>query len=98
MRLPPFPAKYRASGLLLHITSLPSRYGIGDLGPAAVAWADRLHEAGQTWRQTLPFGPTGHGDCPYQSLSSFSGNPLLTSPGWRIAAQLGEAACACSWP
>jgi 4-alpha-glucanotransferase len=47
MRLPPFPPEYRASGLLLHVTSLPSRYGIGDLGPAAVAWIDRLHEAGR---------------------------------------------------
>src|SRR5881628_640075 len=84
MRLPPFPAKYRASGLLLHVTSLPSRYGIGDLGPAAVAWVDRLHETGQTWWQTLPLGPTGYGDSPYQSLSSFAGNPLLISPDWLI--------------
>jgi len=47
MRLPPFPPEYRASDLQLHITSLPSRYGIGDLGPAAAAWVDRLHEAGR---------------------------------------------------
>src|SRR5437660_762688 len=88
MRLPPFPAEYRASGLLLHVTSLPSRYGIGDLGPAAVAWVDRLHEAGQTWWQTLPLGPTGYGDSPYQSLSSFAGNPLLISPDWLIEDEL----------
>src|SRR4029434_10276422 len=79
MSLPPFPAEYRASGLLLHVTSLPSRYGIGDLGPAAVAWVDRLHETGQTWWQALPLGPTGYGDSPYQSLSAFAGNPLLIS-------------------
>jgi 4-alpha-glucanotransferase len=84
MNLPPFPAEYRASGLLLHVTSLPSPYGIGDVGPAAVAWVDRLHEAGQRWWQVLPLGPTGYGDSPYQSLSSFAGNPLLISPDWLI--------------
>jgi 4-alpha-glucanotransferase len=82
--LPPFPAGYRASGVLLHVTSLPSPYGIGDVGPAAVAWIDRLHEAGQRWWQALPLGPTGYGDSPYQSLSSFAGNPLLISPDWLI--------------
>jgi len=84
MSLPPFPAGYRASGLLLHVTSLPSPYGIGDVGPAAVAWVDRLHEAGQGWWQALPLGPTGYGDSPYQSLSSFAGNPLLISPDWLV--------------
>jgi len=88
MRLPPFPPAYRTSGLLLHVTSLPSRYGIGDLGPAAVAWIDRLHEAGQSWWQVLPLGPTGYGDSPYQSLSSFAGNPLLISPDWLIEDEL----------
>jgi 4-alpha-glucanotransferase len=78
--VPPFPPGYRASGVLLHITSLPSAYGIGDLGPAAFAWLDRLHEAGQRWWQALPPGPTGYGDSPYQSLSSFAGNELLISP------------------
>src|SRR5512139_342561 len=76
----PFPPGYRASGLLLHITSLPSAYGIGDLGPGAFAWVDRLHEAGQRWWQALPLGPTGYGDSPYQCLSSFAGNGLLISP------------------
>jgi len=76
----PFPPGYRASGLLLHITSLPSAYGIGDLGPCAFRWVDRLHEAGQSWWQALPLGPTGYGDSPYQSLSSFAGNELLISP------------------
>jgi 4-alpha-glucanotransferase len=78
--LPPFPPEYRASGLLLHVASLPSPYGIGDVGRAALAWIDRLHEAGQTWWQALPLGPTGYGNSPYQSLSSFAGNELLISP------------------
>ena len=80
IHLPPFPPGYRASGVLLHVTSLPSTYGIGDVGPAALAWIDRLREAGQTWWQSLPLGPTGYGDSPYQSLSSFAGNGLLISP------------------
>ncbi len=77
---PPFSPHYRGSGLLLHVTSLPSRFGIGDLGPEAYAWVDRLHEAGQTWWQALPLGPTGYGDSPYQPLSSFAGNALIISP------------------
>ena len=81
--IPPFP-RYRASGLLLHVTSLPSPYGIGDVGPAAVAWIDRLQEAGQSWWQALPLGPTGYGNSPYQSLSSFAGNELVISPDWLI--------------
>ncbi len=76
----PFPADYRASGVLLHITSLPSPYGIGDLGPAAFAWIDRLVEAGQAWWQLLPLGTTGLGNSPYQSISTFALNPLLISP------------------
>ena len=82
MSVPPFPKGFRASGLLLHVTSLPSPYGIGDVGPAAMKWVDRLHEAGQRWWQALPVGPTGFGDSPYQSLSSFAGNALLISPEW----------------
>src|SRR5204863_2205422 len=78
--LSPFPLGYRASGVLLHVTSLPSPYGIGDVGPAAREWIDRLHEAGQTWWQSLPLGPTGYGNSPYQPLSSFAGNQLLVSP------------------
>jgi 4-alpha-glucanotransferase len=76
----PFPPGYRASGLLLHVTSLPSPYGIGDLGPGAFAWIDRLSEAGQTWWQALPLGPTGYSNSPYQCLSSFAGNGLMISP------------------
>ena len=55
--LPPFPSEYRSSGMLLHVTSLPSPYGIGDLGPSAFSWVDRLHHAGQGWWQALPLGP-----------------------------------------
>ncbi|MBV8335836.1 MAG: 4-alpha-glucanotransferase [Alphaproteobacteria bacterium] len=80
LALPPFPPDYRASGILLHVASLPSPYGIGDVGPAALAWVDRLREAGQGWWQALPLGPTGYGNSPYQALSSFAGNELLISP------------------
>jgi len=83
--LPPFSSRYRASGLLLHVTSLPSRYGIGDLGPSAFTWIDRLHSAGQTWWQALPLGPTGYANSPYQASSSFAGNDLLISPSYLIA-------------
>lgn len=76
----PFPPEYRASGVLLHVTSLPSAYGIGDIGPSAFAWIDRLCEANQRWWQSLPLGPTELYHSPYQSLSSFAGNGLLVSP------------------
>jgi 4-alpha-glucanotransferase len=82
--VPPFPTGYRASGLLLHVTSLPSPYGIGDVGPGALAWIDRIAEAGQSWWQSLPLGPTGSGNSPYNPLSSFAGNSLLISPDWLI--------------
>ena len=88
---PPFPPEYRASGLLLHVTSLPSSYGIGDVGPAALSWVDRLSDAGQGWWQALPLGPTGYGNSPYQSLSSFAGNALLISPEWLIEDELLRA-------
>jgi 4-alpha-glucanotransferase len=70
----------RSSGILLHPTSLPGPYGVGDLGPNAYAWVDRLAAARQTWWQVLPLGPTGFGDSPYQSFSSFAGNVNLISP------------------
>lgn len=70
----------RASGILLHPTSLPSRFGIGDLGPQAYAFADFLAKAGQHIWQVLPIGPTGYGDSPYQAFSALAGNPLLISP------------------
>jgi 4-alpha-glucanotransferase len=83
--IPPFPVDYRAAGLLLHVTSLPSPYGIGDFGPSAFSWVDRLQDADQQWWQALPLGPTGYGNSPYQSLSSFAGNMLLISPGILIS-------------
>ena len=70
----------RSSGVLLHPTSLPGRYGIGDLGPRAHAWVDFLAEAGCGLWQVLPLGPTGFDNSPYQSFSSFAGNPYLLSP------------------
>ncbi len=94
-RVPPFPSHYRASGVLLHVTSLPSPYGIGDLGPAAFTWIDRLHEAGQSWWQALPLGPTGYRNSPYQPLSSFAGNELLISPRLLVEDRLlQESDCA----
>lgn len=69
----------RSSGILLHPTSLPGRYGIGDLGPWAYRFADWLAEAGQSLWQILPLGPTSYGDSPYQTLSAFAGNTLLIS-------------------
>jgi 4-alpha-glucanotransferase len=71
MRLP------RAAGVLLHPTSLPGRHGIGDLGVEAHAFVDFLGATGQRWWQILPLGPTGYGNSPYQSTSSFAGNALL---------------------
>lgn len=70
----------RASGLLLHPTSLPGPYGIGDIGPQAFRWVDFLSEAGCGLWQVLPLGPTGYGDSPYQCFSAFAGNPYLISP------------------
>src|ERR1700690_3982445 len=68
-----------SSGLLLHITSLPSYGGIGDFGPAAYAFADFLAAAKQRLWQVLPLSPTGYGNSPYAALSAFAGNPLLIS-------------------
>lgn len=69
----------RASGILLHPTSLPGRFGIGDLGKEAYRFADFLAETKQHLWQMLPLGPTGYGNSPYQCLSVFAGNPLLIS-------------------
>ncbi|MGA8068157.1 MAG: 4-alpha-glucanotransferase, partial [Terriglobales bacterium] len=69
----------RASGILLHPTSLPARGGIGDFGPAAYAFADFLASARQGLWQVLPLGPLGYGNSPYSSTSAFAGNPLLIS-------------------
>ncbi|MCE5339253.1 MAG: 4-alpha-glucanotransferase [Methanomicrobiaceae archaeon] len=72
----------RGSGVLLHITSLPSAYGIGDLGPAAHRFVDLIAGAGQRYWQILPLNPTcpGFGNSPYQSTSAFAGNTWLISP------------------
>lgn len=89
----------RSCGILLHITSLPSRYGIGNLGQAAYDFVDFLHAAGQRCWQILPIGPTSYGDSPYQSFSTFAGNPYLIDPdqliqqGWLTQAE----ADAVSW-
>src|SRR5690242_1837145 len=78
----------RGSGHLLHPTSLPGPYGIGDIGPAAHTWIDTLARAKQSWWQILPVGPTGYGDSPYQSPSTFAGNLNLVSPEALAADQL----------
>lgn len=70
----------RMSGILLHPTSLPSKYGIGDLGTEAYRFVDFLEMAGQHLWQVLPLTHTGYGDSPYQSFSAFAGQPLLISP------------------
>jgi len=86
----------RSSGLLLHITSLPSNEGIGTLGREAFHWVDRLAAAGQKLWQVLPLGPTGYGNSPYQSYSAFAGNPLiidleaLSHEGWLLAEEMGS--------
>src|SRR5205085_2431430 len=74
--------KTRGSGVLLHITSLPSPYGIGDLGPEAYRFVDFLAESRQSYWQVLPINPTSTsiGNSPYSSDSAFAGNPLLISP------------------
>jgi 4-alpha-glucanotransferase len=69
----------RSSGILLHPTSLPGPFGIGDLGGETIRFIDFLVEAGQTVWQVLPLGPTGYGDSPYQCFSALAGNPLLIS-------------------
>ncbi len=70
----------RASGVLLHPTSLPSNYGVGDLGANAYKFVDFLERAKQTYWQVLPLGPTGYGDSPYQCFSAFAGNANMIAP------------------
>jgi 4-alpha-glucanotransferase len=88
----------RRSGILLHPTSLPGRFGVGDLGPAAADFAGFLAAAGQSLWQVLPLVPTGYGDSPYQGLSAFAGNPLLLSPDALAAEGLAEPAELASAP
>jgi 4-alpha-glucanotransferase len=86
----------RASGILLHLTSLPGPHGIGDFGPDAYRFADWLQRCGQTLWQWLPTTPIGPGDSPYQSVSAFAGSPLmvalepLVTRGWLAAPALPE--------
>ncbi len=79
------------SGVFLHPTSLPGRFGIGDIGPDAFAFVDWLAGSGQSYWQFLPLGPPGDGHSPYQSLSTLAGNPLLISP--EALAQAGLLPC-----
>ena len=87
----------RKSGILLHPTSLPGEWGIGDLGKWAYRFADFLAEGGQQLWQVLPLSPTGIGHSPYQAYSSMAGNPLLISleslaeQGWLAAGDLQGA-------
>ena len=80
----------RSSGILLHISSLPAKYGIGTLGKEAYAFADFLHAAGQKYWQLLPLGPTSMGDSPYQSFSTFAGNPYFIDLDMLVADGLLE--------
>src|SRR5437870_8331313 len=75
----------RASGILLHPTSLPGPFGVGDLGPEAYAFANFLVASDQSLWQVLPLGPTGYGDSPYACYSAFAGNTLLISPEKLVA-------------
>ena len=67
----------RNAGILMAISSLPSPYGIGTLGKDAYEFVDFLAAAGQSWWQVLPVGPTSYGDSPYQSFSTYAGNPYF---------------------
>ena len=67
----------RESGILMHITSLPSPYGVGTMGKAAFQFVDFLKKSGQRFWQILPVTPTGYGDSPYQSCSTYAGNHYL---------------------
>ncbi|MDO4324400.1 MAG: 4-alpha-glucanotransferase, partial [Lachnospiraceae bacterium] len=71
--------KKRASGILLPVSSLPSKYGIGCFSESAYTFIDQLKAAGQSYWQILPLGPTSYGDSPYQSFSTFAGNPYFIS-------------------
>ena len=90
------PSQERVSGILLHVTSLPSHGGVGDFGPAAYEFVDFLVEAKQRLWQVLPLSPTGYGSSPYSALSAFAGNPLLISleklaeAGWIAWEKLNE--------
>jgi 4-alpha-glucanotransferase len=67
----------RQCGILMHLTSLPGKYGVGTMGKHAYDFVDFLQKAGQSYWQILPLTPTGYGDSPYQSCSAYAGNPYL---------------------
>ncbi|NES83960.1 MAG: 4-alpha-glucanotransferase [Moorea sp. SIO2B7] len=79
---------FRTSGILLHPTSLPGKFGIGDLGKEAYRFIDFLIESGQQVWQILPLGPTGYGNSPYLCYSAFAGNPLLINLEWLVSEDL----------
>jgi len=92
----PFPSSYRASGLLLHVTSLPSRFGIGDVGRVAITWINQVSEAGQSGWQALPLGPTAAlAIAPLQDLLNLGAEARMNVPGraeenwsWRCTEEL----------
>jgi len=94
--VPPFPSSYRASGLLLHVTSLPSRFGIGDVGRVAITWINQVSEAGQSGWQALPLGPTAAlAIAPLQDLLNLGAEARMNVPGraeenwsWRCTEEL----------
>ena len=89
----------RCSGIIMSVSSLPSPYGIGTFGRAAYDFADFLSSAGQSVWQILPLGPTGYGDSPYQSFSTYAGNPYFIDLD--MLAEEGlltqEEIAACDW-
>ena len=89
----------RASGILLPVSSLPSKYGIGCFSAEAYEFVDKLATAGQKYWQILPLGPTGYGDSPYQSFSTFAGNPyFIDLEAFVKAGCLDESDCEnCDW-
>jgi len=88
----------RAAGILLHPTSLPGRFGIGEIGPEAHRWLAHLERMHQRLWQVLPLGPTGYGDSPYQSLSTFAGNPQVVSVEWLAREGLLDTADLADFP
>jgi 4-alpha-glucanotransferase len=85
------PPGTRGAGILLHVSSLPSRWGIGDFGPTALAWVDHLADAGVGWWQFLPLGPPGRGNSPYEPFSTFAVNELFLSPDGLVESGLLRA-------
>jgi len=78
----------REAGILMHPTSFPSRFGIGDFGKEAYAFIDFMEQSGQKLWQLLPINPVGYGESPYQGLSAFAGNPMMISPDMLLESKL----------